>query len=95
MYSINVVLMNGHFFRKVDVIKGQGLQITGCVILSNHSCKGIGGLRGTVILALALSLSLTPDYWDTIYSVAYGVVLFDLFVQSTTMDPLIRKLDIT
>ena len=53
-----------------------------------------GGVRGTVTLALALSLPLTLDYWYTIQSIAYGVVLFTLFVQATTMNPLIRKLDI-
>jgi len=54
-----------------------------------------GGVRGTVTLALALSLPLTLDYWYTIQSIAYGVVLFTLFVQATTVGPLIRKLDIT
>lgn len=53
-----------------------------------------GGVRGTVTLALALSLPLTLDYWYTIQSIAYGVVLFTLFVQATTIAPLIRKLDI-
>ena len=53
-----------------------------------------GGVRGTVTLALALSLPLTLDYWYTIQSIAYGVVLFTLFVQATTMSPLIKKLDI-
>ena len=51
-----------------------------------------GGVRGTVTLALALSLPLTLDYWYTIQSIAYGVVLFTLFVQATTMQPLIKKL---
>lgn len=53
-----------------------------------------GGVRGTVTLALALSLPLTLDYWYTIQSIAYGVVIFTLFVQATTIAPLIRKLDI-
>ncbi len=53
-----------------------------------------GGVRGTVTLALALSLPLTLDYWYTIQSIAYGVVLFTLFVQATTLTPLIRKLDL-
>ena len=51
-----------------------------------------GGVRGTVTLALALSLPLSLDYWYTIQSIAYGVVLFTLFVQATTMNPLMRKL---
>jgi len=54
-----------------------------------------GGVRGTMTLALALSLPLTLDYWYTIQSIAYGVVMFTLLVQATTIGPLIRKLDIT
>ena len=53
-----------------------------------------GGVRGTVTLALALSLPLTLDYWYTIQSIAYGVVLFTLFVQATTIGPIIRKLEL-
>jgi len=51
-----------------------------------------GGIRGTVTLALALSLPLTLEYWYTIQSIAYGVVLFTLFVQATSLAPLARKL---
>jgi CPA1 family monovalent cation:H+ antiporter len=40
-----------------------------------------GGVRGPVTLALALSLPLELDYWYVIQCIAYGVVLFDLFVQ--------------
>ena len=53
-----------------------------------------GGVRGTITLALALSLPLSLDYWYTIQSIAYGVVLFTLFVQTTTMIPLIKKLNL-
>ena len=51
-----------------------------------------GGIRGTVTLALALSLPLTLDYWYTIQSIAYGVVLFTLFFQATTINILVSKL---
>ncbi len=51
-----------------------------------------GGVRGTVTLALALSLPVSLDYWYTIQSVAYGVVLFTLFVQTTTMVPLLKRI---
>jgi len=50
-----------------------------------------GGLRGAVTLALALSLPLALDYWWTIQSIAYGVVLFTLFVQAPTMPALLRR----
>ena len=52
-----------------------------------------GGIRGTVTMALALSLPLSLDYWYTIQSMAYGVVVFTLFVQTTSMRLLIRKLN--
>ena len=51
-----------------------------------------GGLRGAVTLALALSLPTSLDYWWTIQSIAFGVVMFSLFVQAPTMSILARKL---
>ena len=60
--------------------------------LSHQVVLTWGGVRGAVTLALALSLPLALDPWFTIQSIAYGVVLFTLFVQSTTMRPVIRKL---
>lgn len=48
-----------------------------------------GGLRGAVTLALALPTTL--DDWWTIQSMAFGVVLFTLFVQAPTMPWLIRR----
>jgi CPA1 family monovalent cation:H+ antiporter len=54
-----------------------------------------GGLRGAICLALALSLpsSLGGDR-ELLRAMAFGVVLFTLLVQSTTMRPLIRWLRI-
>ena len=54
-----------------------------------------GGLRGAISLALALSLpaALGPDR-DLLRTMAFGVVLFTLLVQATTMKPLIRRLKI-
>lgn len=51
-----------------------------------------GGLRGAVTLALALSLPVELDYWWTIQSIAFGVVLFTLVVQAPTMPLLLRGL---
>jgi len=54
-----------------------------------------GGVRGAVTLALALSLPTELDYWYTIQSIAYGVVLFTLFVQAPTIAYMMRHLRIT
>jgi len=54
-----------------------------------------GGLRGAVTLALALALPTELEYWWTIQSMAFGVVLFTLFVQSPTMPWLLRRLGLT
>jgi len=53
-----------------------------------------GGVRGAIALALALSLPLELEYWWTVQSIAYGVVLFTLFVQAPTMAPLMKKLGV-
>jgi CPA1 family monovalent cation:H+ antiporter len=53
-----------------------------------------GGLRGAVTLALALALPTSLDYWWTIQSIAFGVVLFTLFIQATTTGPLIRHFNL-
>jgi CPA1 family monovalent cation:H+ antiporter len=54
------------------------------------------GLRGAISLALALSLPVTLAANDRaeLQAMTYGVVLFTLLVQSMTMRPLIRHLDI-
>jgi CPA1 family monovalent cation:H+ antiporter len=54
-----------------------------------------GGLRGALSLALALSLPVTfgPDR-SLLLEMAFGVVLFTLLVQATTMHPLVHFLGI-
>ena len=51
-----------------------------------------GGLRGAVTLALALSLPVELEGWWTVQSIAYGVVLFSLFVQAPLIEPLLNRL---
>jgi CPA1 family monovalent cation:H+ antiporter len=53
-----------------------------------------GGLRGAITLALVLSLPANFADRDLFRLMAFGVVLFTLLAQSTTMRPLIRKLGI-
>ena len=56
---------------------------------------GWGGLRGAISLALVLSLpSSMGAERDLLLVMAFGVVLFTLLVQSTTMNKLIRRLKI-
>ena len=62
------------------------------VPLSAQTVMVWGGLRGAVTLALALSLPTSLDYWWTIQSIAFGVVIFSLFVQAPTMKLLVDKL---
>jgi len=54
-----------------------------------------GGLRGALSLALALSLPVTfgPDR-ILLRTMAFGVALFTLLVQATTMNSLVRRLKI-
>ena len=55
---------------------------------SDRNLLAWSGARGTMTLALALSLPLAVNSWFTIQSMAYGVVLYALFVQT----PLLRLL---
>ena len=41
---------------------------------------------------MILSLPVELEYWWTIQSIAFGVVLFSLLVQAPTVPPLIRRL---
>lgn len=50
----------------------------------------LGGLRGAVTLALVLSLPTELDYWWTIQSMVYGVVLFTFFVQAPLLPRLLK-----
>jgi CPA1 family monovalent cation:H+ antiporter len=51
----------------------------------------LGSLRGAVVLALSLSLPVDLPYWWTIQSIAFGVVIFSLFVQAPMIGPLLRR----
>jgi len=89
----------------VGVLVARTVVVYGFSFLSGRLGDGIpirwkhvlawGGLRGAISLALALSLpaSLGDDRF-LLQTVAFGVVLFTLLVQGTTMDPLIKRLRI-
>jgi len=54
-----------------------------------------GGLRGAISLALALSLPITLPQRDTLLSMTFGVMLFTLLGQGTTIQFLLRHLGLT
>lgn len=54
-----------------------------------------GGLRGAISLALALSLPATLAGQDVVLSMAFGVLLFTLMFQGTTIQFLLRRLGLT
>lgn len=60
------------------------------VSFSNQKILFWGGTRGAVTVALALSLPVELDAWWTIQSMAFGVVLFTLFVQAPTVPRLLH-----
>ncbi|GEL76494.1 cation:proton antiporter [Tenuibacillus multivorans] len=53
-----------------------------------------GGLKGSLSIALALSLPTTFDGRDDIIVLTFSVVLFSLIVQGLTIEPLIKKVGI-
>lgn len=53
-----------------------------------------GGLRGSVSIALALSVSTILPEREKIIATVFGVVLFTLLVQGLTIKPLLEKLNL-
>lgn len=51
----------------------------------------VGGLRGAVTLALALALPTELEYWWIVQSIAFGVVIFTLFVQAPLMPLMLKR----
>ena len=51
-----------------------------------------GGARGAVTAALALSLPTEVEGWWTIQSMAFGVIIFTLFVQAPTIPLILKKI---
>ena len=72
-----------------------GFRFTERVPLSWLHVLNWGGLRGAIALALVLSLPAGLDGDRNLMKLmAFGVVLFTLLAQSTTMRPLLKKLNL-
>jgi len=54
-----------------------------------------GGLRGAISLALALSLPVALPERETLLSMTFGVMLFSLLAQGTTIQFLLKRLGLT
>ena len=72
----------------------QWVQLIEPISIAHRTVLFWGGLRGAVVLALALSLPLELEAWFTVQSIAYGVVLFTLLLQAPAMEPLLKRLKI-
>ncbi len=93
VWSIGAVLI-----ARIIVVYGLGWitnRISEPVSLRWRHVIAWGGLRGAFCLALALSLPATfGDDRFLLRTMAFGVALFTLLIQATTMKPLVRKLGI-
>ncbi|HIB85587.1 MAG TPA: hypothetical protein EYO59_13600, partial [Chromatiaceae bacterium] len=61
--------------------------------MSQGAKLGKGGILsvGAVTLALALSIPTDLEYWWTIQSIAFGVVLYTLLIQAPSIGWLLRR----
>ncbi len=86
------------FIARTVVVYGLSLlvrRVAEPIPLSWQHILNWGDLRGAICLALALSLPLSMGpQRDLLRVMTFGVVLFTLLVQSTTMSPLVRRLKI-
>lgn len=87
----------------VAVLAGRALAVYGLGWLANRASGRPslayrhvffwGGLRGAIALALALSLPALPDDWRrSLLAMTFGVVLFTLLFQGTTIKWLLNRL---
>jgi CPA1 family monovalent cation:H+ antiporter len=89
-------------FALAAVMTGRSLSVYFLVPVSNLFAEAIpfrwqhvivlGGLRGALALALALSLDNTFPYRDRVLDLTFGVVVFSILAQGLTMKPLLRVL---
>ncbi len=88
----------------IAVLLSRAVVVYGLTWLTNRAKKRMpgsyqhilfwGGLRGAISLALALSLPASLADRELLRIMAFGVVLFTLLAQGTTMQLLLRRLDL-
>lgn len=89
----------------IAMILMRALSVYGLSSLSNRLAKSEippqeqtilwwGGLRGSVAIALALSIPVSLPERESIIATVFGVVLFTLLVQGLTVKPLLEKLNL-
>ncbi len=61
------------------------------IAIGNQTIIYWGGLRGAVTLALALSIPAELSYWWMVQSIAFGAVLFSVFIQAPVMPLLLKR----
>jgi CPA1 family monovalent cation:H+ antiporter len=64
------------------------------ISLADQSVLWWGGLRGSVSIALALSVPVELPQRQTVIAIVFGVVLFTLLAEGLTTKPLLVKLDL-
>lgn len=53
-----------------------------------------GGLRGAIVLALALSIPKSIPGYESVLAMSFGVVLFTLLVQGFSMEKVVKRLNL-
>jgi CPA1 family monovalent cation:H+ antiporter len=80
---------------RVLVVELSGLTIPSersLLTLAGRAVLAWGGLRGALTIALALAIPDTIPQRQLLVTMAFGVVLFTLLVQASTLGPLVQKL---
>jgi CPA1 family monovalent cation:H+ antiporter len=103
---VNIPLLLGHMWpiavAVVAVLMGRAVAVYGFSAIAYRAGSRLprkwrhvffwGGLRGAIALALVLALPVDMPYRETLQAMTFGVVLFTLLAQGTTIGPLLRRL---
>ncbi|MBD2196110.1 MULTISPECIES: cation:proton antiporter [Calothrix] len=93
--AITVAAMIFMRFIAIYLLSNLSTKLTNSEIcLPDQTILWWGGLRGSVSIALALSVPTILPERETIIATVFGVVLFTLLVQGLTIKPLLQKLNL-